>query len=62
MQITVKNAETYDQVLLPVWSEVNGQDDLVWYNAEKQADGSWTYMVNLAGAQFRWTVPDSCVW
>ena len=48
MQITVKNAETYDQVLLPVWSEVNGQDDLVWYNAEKQADGSWTYMVNLA--------------
>ena len=48
MQITVKNAETYDQVYLPVWSEVNGQDDLVWYNAEKQADGSWTYMVNLA--------------
>ena len=48
MQITVKNAETYDQVLLPVWSEVNGQDDLVWYNAEKQANGSWTYMVNLA--------------
>ena len=48
MQITVKNAETYDQVLLPVWSEVNGQDDLVWYNAEKQADGSWTYTVNLA--------------
>ena len=48
MQITVKNAETYEQVYLPVWSEVNGQDDLVWYNAEKQADGSWTYMVNLA--------------
>ncbi len=47
MQITVKNAETYDQVLLPVWSEVNGQDDLVWYNAEKQADGSWRYTVNL---------------
>ena len=47
MQITVKNAETYDQVYLPVWSEVNGQDDLVWYNAEKQADGSWTYTVNL---------------
>ena len=47
MQITVKNAETYDQVYLPVWSEVNGQDDLVWYNAEKQEDGSWTYTVNL---------------
>ena len=48
MQITVKNAETYDQVYLPVWSEENGQDDLVWYKAEKQADGSWTYTVNLA--------------
>ena len=47
MQIIVKNAETYDQILLPVWSEVNGQDDIKWYQAAKQADGTWTYMVNL---------------
>lgn len=24
-----------------VWSDANGQDDLRWYAAEKQADGSW---------------------
>ena len=48
MQITVKNAETYTKVMLPVWSEVNGQDDIKWYEATKQSDGSWTYTVNLA--------------
>ena len=47
MQITVKNAEAYDKVMLPVWSEVNGQDDLVWYSAKKGSDGNWTYTVNL---------------
>ena len=48
IRITVRNAESYDRVLLPVWSETDGQDDLVWYKAEKQAGGSWTYSVNLA--------------
>ena len=47
MQITVANAGTYDKVMLPVWSEVNGQDDLVWYSAKKGSDGNWTYTVNL---------------
>lgn len=48
MQITVKNAETYTKVMLPVWSAANGQDDIKWYKATKQADGSWTYTVDLA--------------
>ena len=48
MQITVKNAEAYTQIRLPVWSTVNGQDDIKWYKASKQADGSWTYTVDLA--------------
>ena len=47
MQITVANAGTYDKVMLPVWSEVNGQDDIVWYTAKKGSDGNWTYTVNL---------------
>ena len=29
------------EVLIPTWSEVNGQDDLVWHKAVKQADGSY---------------------
>ena len=47
MQITVKNAGEYGKVMLPVWSEVNGQDDLVWYSAKKGSDGNWTYTVDL---------------
>lgn len=29
------------EVLVPSWSLVNGQDDLVWHKASKQADGSY---------------------
>ena len=29
------------EVLIPTWSEVNGQDDLIWHKAVKQADGSY---------------------
>ena len=47
MQITVKNAGEYEKIMIPVWSEANGQDDLVWYSAKKGSDGNWTYSVNL---------------
>ena len=29
------------EVLIPAWSEANGQDDLIWHKAVKQADGSY---------------------
>ena len=29
------------EILIPSWSLVNGQDDLVWHKASKQADGSY---------------------
>lgn len=32
-------------VLVPVWSDVNGQDDLVWYEAVRQADGQYKISV-----------------
>ena len=48
MQIVARNIEGYDKVYFPVWSAVNGQDDIVWYPAVKQADGTWAYTVNLA--------------
>lgn len=31
-----------------VWSDVNGQDDLVWYTATKQADNTWTATVPIS--------------
>ena len=48
MQLVVTNIGEYEQVYLPTWSAVNGQDDIVWYPAEKKADGTWAYTVNLA--------------
>lgn len=30
------------------WSETGGQDDLVWYSATKQADGSWKADIKIA--------------
>ena len=47
MKLTVRNAAKYEQIYLPVWSEVDGQDDLVWYTAEKNIDGLWTYTVDM---------------
>ena len=29
------------EIMIPSWSLVNGQDDLVWHKASKQADGSY---------------------
>ena len=39
-------------VLIPVWSEQNGQDVLVWHNATKQEDGS--YKVTISASQHKW--------
>ncbi|WP_455446283.1 GBS Bsp-like repeat-containing protein [Streptococcus salivarius] len=39
-------------VLIPVWSEQNGQDDLVWHNSTKQEDGS--YKVTISASQHKW--------
>lgn len=30
------------EVQFAVWSNVNGQDDLYWYPAQKEADGTWS--------------------
>ena len=35
------NSSGISGVVIPVWSEQNGQDDLVWHNATKQDDGSY---------------------
>ncbi len=37
-----------DSILVPVWSELNGQDDIIWYPASRRADGSWSVTVDLA--------------
>ena len=44
IRITVRNAESYDRVLLPVWSEADGQDDLVWHNMTVSGNTATCYV------------------
>ncbi|MDK7020871.1 GBS Bsp-like repeat-containing protein, partial [Proteus mirabilis] len=32
-------------VSVPIWSSVNGQDDIIWYTAARQADGTYKVTV-----------------
>ena len=36
------------EVRVPIWSDKNGQDDLTWYHADKQSDGSYRVHVDTA--------------
>ena len=36
------------EVRVPIWSDKNGQDDLIWYHADKQSDGSYKVHVDTA--------------
>ncbi|WP_271497203.1 GBS Bsp-like repeat-containing protein, partial [Enterococcus sp. 5H] len=36
------------EVYFATWSEENGQDDLVWYPAKRNGDGTWTASINIA--------------
>ena len=49
-QISLTNAGVYGnirQVQFAVWSVQGGQDDLIWYGAEKKNAGTWTKMVKI---------------
>ena len=35
-------------VSVPVWTAKNGQDDLVWYQADRQSDGSYKVRINVS--------------
>lgn len=47
LEISLSSVEAYSGVLFPVWSEINGQDDLIWYEAEQNSNGTWTSTVRL---------------
>lgn len=43
-KVTVTDVPVYiHDIQLPTWTSKNNQDDLKWYKATKQADGSYTY-------------------
>lgn len=35
-----------NKILLPTWSDMNGQDDIKWYSATKQSDGSYQLAID----------------
>ena len=41
----VKAPNGVETVSVPIWSEINGQDDIIWYTANRQNSG--TYIVNV---------------
>ena len=40
------------EVKAPTWSNVNGQDDIIWYTAAKQADGTYKVTVRAVDHKF----------
>ena len=47
----VKAPNGVRSVSVPIWSETGGQDDLVWYTANRQANG--TYTVNVKASDHK---------
>ncbi|HFI0255866.1 TPA: GBS Bsp-like repeat-containing protein [Streptococcus suis] len=52
-KVTVTNVPHYIQsIKIPVWSVANGQDDIYWYQAQRQADGSYIATLDFLHHQF----------
>lgn len=47
----VKSPKTIKSVSIPIWSDNNGQDDIIWYPAQRQSDGS--YKVNVQASKHK---------
>lgn len=51
-EINLTNGTGYEAIKLAVWTDLNGQDDIQWYETESLGEGNWTYTVDLANHQF----------
>ncbi|SFR59139.1 Lyzozyme M1 (1,4-beta-N-acetylmuramidase), GH25 family, partial [Streptococcus equinus] len=50
VKVTISNVPAYiTGITLPIWTEKNGQDDIQWYQATKQSDG--TYVLTFSPKQ-----------
>lgn len=48
MDIYYSDFGCFPQMWFPTWSEENGQDDLVWYQAERSDENTWHVQVDLS--------------
>ncbi|MGT2771280.1 GBS Bsp-like repeat-containing protein [Streptococcus marimammalium] len=52
-KINVSNvSQQLTEIIIPVWSNHNGQDDLKWYKASKLSPSTYSLVVDLADHQF----------
>ena len=47
MDLVYTTNAVHEMVQFAVWSEINGEDDLQWYTAQKNDDGQWVYSVDM---------------
>ncbi|BBD42689.1 GBS Bsp-like repeat-containing protein [Streptococcus anginosus] len=48
----VSSPDGVREVKLPTWSNVDGQDDIIWYTAKKQADGTYKTTVKVSDHKY----------
>ena len=48
----VSSPDGVREVKLPTWSNVDGQDDIIWYTAKKQADGTYKITVKVSDHKY----------
>ena len=47
MEIEYFDNGEYKNMYFPTWSELNGQDDLIWYQAQRIDKNTWFVSVDL---------------
>ena len=49
----ISSPKPIKKVALPTWSSVNGQDDIIWYDAKRQVDG--TYKISVTARDHKYS-------
>lgn len=48
----IMNEEYVEEILVPTWSEENGQDDIIWYTAKKNSKGQYVVNVDIKNHKY----------
>lgn len=51
-EIVLSGVKGVSRLQVAVWSDVNGQDDLIWYNARNKGNGTWSLTVPIANHRY----------
>ena len=46
--VTINNVRNASEIKVPVWGSVNGQNDIIWYDAKKVNDTTWQATIDIA--------------